>query len=92
MSRDAHFIPHCLRDEVNIKRRTVEMPMNHHQQTPISIEPEEVVQAIVVDHELVTRTFPDGPGAVEMVCVYEVNAGKIVKATFAIGQTRKWSH
>ena len=46
------------------------------------------MENIVVDHELVTRTFPDGPGTVEMVCVYEVNAGKITKATFAIGQDR----
>ena len=46
------------------------------------------MENIVVDHELVTRTFPDGTGTVEMVCVYEVNAGKITKATFAIGQAR----
>ena len=43
---------------------------------------------VVVDHELVTRTFPDGLGTIEMICVYEVVAGKIVKATFAIGQAR----
>ena len=46
------------------------------------------MENIVVDHELITRTFPDGPGTVEMVCIYEVNAGKITKATFAIGQAR----
>ena len=46
------------------------------------------MENIVVDHELVTRTFPDGPGAVEMICIYEVAAGKIKKATFAIGQAR----
>ena len=47
-----------------------------------------VMENIVVDHELITRTFPDGPGTVEMICIYEVNAGKITKATFAIGQAR----
>ena len=47
------------------------------------------MENIVVDHELVTRTFPDGLGTVEMVCVYEVKGDKIVKATFAIGQARK---
>lgn len=47
------------------------------------------VENVVVDHELVTRTFPDGPGTVEMVCIYEVQAGKIAKATFAIGQARQ---
>ena len=46
------------------------------------------MENIVVDHELVTRTFLDGLGTVEMICVYEVNAGKIKKATFAIGQAR----
>jgi uncharacterized protein (TIGR02246 family) len=46
------------------------------------------MENIVVDHEFVTRTFPDGPGTVEMICVYEVEAGKIKKATFAIGQAR----
>ena len=47
-----------------------------------------VMENIVVDHELITRTFPDGLGTVEMICVYEVKAGKITKATFAIGQAR----
>jgi hypothetical protein len=36
--------------------------------------------AIVVDHEKVTRTFPEGPGTVELVMIYEVNAGRIAKA------------
>ena len=47
-----------------------------------------VMENIVIDHELTTRTFPDGPGTIEMICVYEVNVGKITKATFAIGQAR----
>lgn len=46
------------------------------------------MENIVVDHELVTRTFPDGLNVVEMICIYEVRAGKIVKASFAIGQAR----
>lgn len=46
------------------------------------------MENIVVDHELVTRTFPDGLATVEMICVYEVDGGKIIKATFAIGQAR----
>lgn len=46
------------------------------------------MENIVVDHELVTRTFPDGLNVVEMICIYEVRAGKIVKAAFAIGQAR----
>ena len=46
------------------------------------------MENIVVDHELVTRTFPDGLNEIEMICVYEVAAGKIIKATLAIGQAR----
>ena len=46
------------------------------------------MENVVVDHELVTRTFPDGLNEIEMICIYEVAAGKIVKATFAIGQAR----
>lgn len=49
------------------------------------------MENIVVDHELVTRTFPDGLAIVEMICIYEVRAGKIVKASFAIGQARPLS-
>jgi hypothetical protein len=47
-----------------------------------------VMDNVVVDHEFVTRTFPEGLVTVEMICVYEVYAGLIVKATFAIGQAR----
>lgn len=47
-----------------------------------------VMDDIVVDHELVTRTFPEGLETVEMICIYEVHSGFIVKATFAIGQAR----
>ena len=47
-----------------------------------------VMDNIVIDHEFVTRTFPDGLETVEMICIYEVDAGLIVKATFAIGQAR----
>lgn len=30
---------------------------------------------VVIDHEDVTRTFPEGPGCVERVCVYMVEKG-----------------
>jgi hypothetical protein len=46
------------------------------------------MENVVVDHELVTRTFPDGLAVIEMICVYEVASEKIVKATFAVGQAR----
>lgn len=44
-----------------------------------------VMENIVVDHEIVTRNFPEGLGTVEMICIYEVSGGLIKKATFAIG-------
>jgi|SRR5689334_13997794 len=34
----------------------------------------------VIDHERVTRTFPDGPGTVELVMIYEIESDKIAKA------------
>jgi len=44
-----------------------------------------VMGSIVVDHELITRTFPEGKGTIEMLCIYEVADGLITKATFALG-------
>src|SRR3954470_8870283 len=34
----------------------------------------------VFDHEMVTRTFPEGPGTLECVMIYEVQHGRIAKA------------
>ncbi len=35
---------------------------------------------VVVDHELVTRTFPEGAGEIELVMIYEVKESRIAKA------------
>jgi hypothetical protein len=43
---------------------------------------------IVVDHETVTRTFPDGPGEVDVICMYEVEQGRIARAWFKMGAPR----
>jgi hypothetical protein len=40
---------------------------------------------IVVDHEHVTRTFPEGAGKIELVCIYEVQNEKIARAWFIFG-------
>ena len=45
-----------------------------------------VMGSIVVDHEQVTRTFPEGPGHIELVCIYEVRAEKIQTASFVFGE------
>src|ERR1035438_8402135 len=39
-----------------------------------------VMGHIVVDHEEVSRTFPDGAGKIRLLMIYEVQHGKIVKA------------
>ncbi|NDY92400.1 nuclear transport factor 2 family protein [Ideonella livida] len=45
----------------------------------------EVMGHVVIDHEDVTRSFPEGPGSIELVCVYVVERGKIQSASFAFG-------
>ena len=40
---------------------------------------------VVIDHELVTRTFPEGPGTIELVAIYEVRNERIAKAWFISG-------
>jgi hypothetical protein len=44
-----------------------------------------VMGEFVIDHELVTRTFPEGTGTLTMVALYEVRAGRIARATFLFG-------
>jgi len=45
-----------------------------------------VAGPLVIDHEQVTRRFPEGPGLIEMVCIYEVRDGKIRSASFLFGE------
>jgi len=47
-----------------------------------------VMGSVVVDYELITRNFPEGLGTLEMLCVYEIVAGRIQKASFAFGEKR----
>jgi len=44
-----------------------------------------VAGSIVIDQEIVTRTFPEGAGKLEVVAIYEVKNDKITKAWFIIG-------
>ena len=44
-----------------------------------------VMGCIVIDHEDVARTFPEGPGRVELVCIYTVEQGLIQNASFVLG-------
>ena len=45
-----------------------------------------VMGHVVIDHEVVTRTFPEGPGTIELVCIYQVAEGKIQTASFIFGE------
>jgi hypothetical protein len=40
---------------------------------------------VVIDHEQVTRTFPEGTGKIELVAIYEMRNEKIAKAWFISG-------
>ncbi len=47
-----------------------------------------VVGNVVVDHETVQRNFPEGRGEVDVICIYEIEEGKIAKAWFKMGERR----
>ena len=40
---------------------------------------------MVVDHEHVTRTFPEGTGKIKLIAIYEVQDNKIARAWFIFG-------
>ena len=44
-----------------------------------------VMGKVVIHHERVTRTFPEGTGKIELVAIYEVQSGKIANAWFVPG-------
>lgn len=45
-----------------------------------------VVGDVVIDIESITRNFPEGPGTLEMLCIYAVSDGLIRKASFSTGE------
>ena len=44
-----------------------------------------VMGRTVIDHELVTRTFPEGPGTLEMIMIYEMEKDRIARAWSIVG-------
>jgi hypothetical protein len=44
-----------------------------------------VIGELVIDHEMVTRMFPEGLGEMELTCLYQVRAGQIQSASFIFG-------
>ena len=53
-----------------------------------SLRSRRVIGDVVIDHEDVIRTFPEGRGKVEMVAIYQVKSGAIQTATFMFGPKR----
>jgi hypothetical protein len=47
-----------------------------------------VMGNIVIDHEEVSRTFPEGTGLVDMVAIYEIVDGKIQSASVQVSNQR----
>ena len=45
-----------------------------------------ILGPFVVDHEEVSRTFPEGPGKIRLLMIYEVQEGKIAKAWSIVGE------
>lgn len=43
-----------------------------------------VMGSVVIDHEIVRRTLPQGPGHVELAAIYQVRDGKIQTASVAV--------
>ena len=44
-----------------------------------------VTAGTVIDHELITRTFPEGPGTQELTMIYEVKSARITRAWTIVG-------
>jgi hypothetical protein len=47
-----------------------------------------VMGDVVIDHEEITRTFPEGVGTIELVAIYQVRDGKIQTGSFIFGEKR----
>jgi hypothetical protein len=45
-----------------------------------------VMGDMVIDHEEVTRTFPEGPGKIRLLMIYEVRNGRIAQAWSIAGE------
>ncbi len=62
-------------------RRTIESASQH-----ASLISRMVMGSFVIDQEVVTRSFPEGSGKLELIAMYEVKDDKIAKAWFIFGR------
>jgi hypothetical protein len=51
-----------------------------------------VVGNTVIDHEKVRRMFPEGPGTLEAIAIYEVSNGKIERVWLRLGEKKLDEH
>lgn len=47
-----------------------------------------VMGKLVIDHEIVTRNFPEGIGTIELIAMYEVSGDRISRSWFKFGEKR----
>jgi uncharacterized protein (TIGR02246 family) len=47
-----------------------------------------VMGAVVIDHETIRCTLPDGPGTMEAVAIYQIRDGKIASSSVVFGEAR----
>ena len=47
-----------------------------------------VMANLVIDHEIVTRNFPEGVGTIDMIAMYEVSGDRIRRGWFKFGEKR----
>lgn len=47
-----------------------------------------VMGYLVIDHEIVTRNFPEGLGTIELIAMYEVTGDRISRGWFKFGEKR----
>lgn len=40
----------------------------------------------VVDREVVSRTFPEGPGKIDVIAIYRIADGRVARAWFIMGE------
>jgi len=60
-------------------------PKRHDVACDFRVVPPTTLGQMVIDHEEVTRTFPEGTGKIELVAIYEVRDGRIATARFLTG-------
>ena len=89
LSTYSHDAVHCTLEGSLIAQGKAQIEKNMRQrfQEPdlhAELLDRKVYEDVVIDHELVTRNFPEGKGSVEMLCIYVIKNSLIVRGEFKI--------